>query len=205
MALLSPDENGDRGRRTATKGAEAVVVEETELAALLPAVARGDKVAFKRLYDATAPKLFGIALRLLRKRDHAEDTLQEAFLSVWKNAAKYDSAKGAVFAWIAMIVRNKALDRARRVVRRAEVQSEDAAAIQLAVAGCDALTRIDEDGHDVRRCYSLLPDSVRDIIGLAFFEGFTHEELAERFRAPLGTIKGRVRKGLALLKECLSR
>lgn len=182
-----------------------MVLEEVELNALMSAVARGDKAAFKRLYDATAPKLYGIALRLARVRDHAEDVLQEAFLSVWKNAEKYDSAKGAVFGWLAMIVRNKALDRARRVVRRAEVQREDTAAVEIAIVGCDALTRIDEDGHDVRRCYRLLPDSVRDIIGLAFFEGFTHEELAERFSAPLGTIKGRVRKGLALLKECLSR
>ena len=89
--------------------------------------------------------------------------------------------------------------------RPVEISPDDMTAVQLAIAGCDALTRIDEEGHDVRRCYKALPDNIRDIIGLAFFEGFTHEELADRLRAPLGTIKGRVRKGLVLLKECLSR
>jgi RNA polymerase sigma-70 factor (ECF subfamily) len=104
-----------------------------------------------------------------------------------------------------MIARNKALDHARRRRRRPEVSIEDDDAVALAIAGCDALTRIDEEGRDVRRCYQSLPDRLRNVIGLAFFEGLTHEELAARLGAPLGTVKSWVRKGLALLKECLSR
>lgn len=181
-------------------------MDDDELSAIMSAVAQGDRHAFKRVYDATAPKLYGIALRLLRRRDLAEEILQESFLSVWKNAGQYSTAKGTAFVWLAMIVRNKALDRARRASRRVvEFVPEDARALDLAIAGCDALTRIDEEGRDVRRCYQLLPDQIRNVIGLAFFEGFTHEELAERLSAPLGTVKAWVRKGLSLLKECLSR
>lgn len=182
-----------------------MTLDDSELRTFLVAAASGDRVAFKRLYDAAAPKLYGVALRLLRRRDLAEDVLQDAFLAVWRNVERFDGARGPAFAWLAMIVRNKALDRMRRSARRPEISASDEAAVALAVAGCDALTRIDEDGRDVRRCYGLLPENIQTAIGLAFFEGLTHEELAERLRAPLGTVKGWVRKGLQLLKECLSR
>ena len=99
---------------------------EQELNALLRHVAQGDKLAFKRVYDLIAAKLNGIALRLVRRRDIAEDVLQETFLSIWKNASQYDDAKGAAFTWCAMIVRNKALDRARRMSRRPVEISPDA-------------------------------------------------------------------------------
>jgi RNA polymerase sigma-70 factor (ECF subfamily) len=189
----------------AARVAGAMNDQHSELNTIIAAVAEGDKHAFRQLYDATAPKLYGVALRLLGRRDHAEEVLQDAFLSVWRNAGQYDIARGSAFAWLAMIVRNKALDCARRRRRRPEASIEDEAAVALAVVGCDALTRIDEEGRDVRCCYQLLPDRLRDIIGLAFFEGLTHDELAARVKAPLGTVKSWVRKGLSLLKECLSR
>jgi RNA polymerase sigma-70 factor, ECF subfamily len=183
-----------------------MTIEDSELNGLMAAVARGDKRSFKRVYDETAPKLYGVALRLLRRRDQAEEVLQEAFLSVWRNAGQYSAARGSAFVWLAMVVRNKALDRMRQTVRRpVEVQTEDLGLVALAVAGCDALTRIDEDGRDVRRCFQLLPERFRNVIGLAFFEGFTHEEMAEQLATPLGTVKAWVRKGLTLLKECLTR
>ena len=160
-----------------------------ELSALLTATAAGDRRAFRELYDATSRRLFGIALMILRRREAAEDVLQEAFVRVWVEARRYDPARGPALPWLSRIVRNLAIDHLRRD-RGAHDDIADQAET-LAAPGAPVSERM-----DLQRGLSQLAADQRDVIALAFVHGYTHEELAERLNVPLGTAKSRVRRGL---------
>jgi RNA polymerase sigma-70 factor (ECF subfamily) len=170
------------------------------LCALLARVAHGDRAAFRSLYDAAAPHLMGVAMTLLRRRDLADDLLQDAFLAIWQKAGQFSDQRGTPMAWMAMIVRHRAIDRMRTAKRRPqETSSEEALAQTPAFAEPMAAS----DGRDVAKALAGLPDSQRRAVTLAFFEGLTHEELAGRLNAPLGTVKSWIRRGLLALKESL--
>ncbi|MBI3452588.1 MAG: sigma-70 family RNA polymerase sigma factor [Rhodospirillales bacterium] len=173
---------------------------------LIAAAASGDRRAFADLYRATGAKLFGLALRILRRRDWAEEVLQEAFVNIWRHAGAYRPERGAPFAWLATIVRNRALDRLRR--ERPVVPLDDAPGreswadpgknpLDLALASAEA--------RRLKACLDELDGPQRESIVLAYYEGRTHEELAARFAAPLGTVKSWIRRGLIRIKGCLER
>lgn len=170
----------------------------------MAAIVNGDRPAFKALYDATASQLFSCALRILKRRDWAEEVLQESFIAIWKKAAQYETARGAVLGWMTMIVRHRCIDRLRLQGRRPKEDAIDDVSVSqpAALAAPDHASQSAE-AKDVRRCLARLPDSQRTAISLAFYEGLTHEELAERLGAPLGTVKSWVRRGLLSLKECM--
>ena len=185
---------------------ERTVADADPLEALIGGVARGDQRALARLYSATSAKLFGIAMRILRRRDWAEDVLQEAFVRVWHRAGDYRAAKGAPMAWLTTIVRNRAIDRLRadrgdialdEVTERANWTDDGGSPEDLAVASADA--------RELARCLEQLRPAQRDCIVLAYRDGYTHEELARRVERPLGTVKSWIRRGLAELKDCLER
>lgn len=175
-----------------------------ELAALLAACGRRDRTAFERLYRATAPKLFGVAARILRRDDWAEEVLQDCYVSIWHHAQDYTPGLAQPLTWMTSIVRNRCLDWLRKPA--IELPDEDDA-IAGATPG-DApgplaqLERFSEAAA-VTRCLATLDAKQRQSIALAFYEGLSHAEIASHLRAPLGSVKTWVRRGLARLKTCL--
>lgn len=171
------------------------------LIGLLSRTAQGDRAAFKQIYDLASAQLFGVALSLLRRRDQAEDLLQDAFLAIWQKAPQYAPERGAPMAWMAMIVRHRAIDRLRLAKRRPQETDIDTAGAQ----DWDAENaHAAAAGHDVSKALATLPENHRTAVTLAFVEGLTHEELALRLKAPLGTVKSWVRRGLLAMKESLT-
>jgi RNA polymerase sigma-70 factor (ECF subfamily) len=175
-----------------------------ELAALLAATARGDRAAFARLYQQSSPKLFGVALRIVRREDWAEDVLQECYVRIWSHAREYRPGIAAPMTWMASIVRNRCLDWLRRP--NPEIPDEDGAFVEgTASANPGPLAELERssDAQALANCLKALEAKQRQAIALAFFEGLSHSELARHMREPLGTVKTWVRRGLLRLKACL--
>ena len=175
----------------------------SELADLLAATARGDRAAFRRLYDATAPKLLGIVLRITRSRAEAEDVLQDAFIRVWNNAGKFSPAAGSPMAWMVAIARNRAIDiiRVKTPVTIAS-EDEDTAWIERVADPRDAGAEL-ANRDALSRCLGTIERDAREMIVRAYCNGDTREELAARYGRPVNTIKTLLHRGLASLKTCL--
>jgi RNA polymerase sigma-70 factor (ECF subfamily) len=184
--------------------ADAAAQQAALLAQLLNASARRDRQAFARLYEATSSKLFGVALRILRREDWAEEVLQECYVSIWTHAPDYRPALAAPMTWMTSIVRNRCLDWLRRP--RLEVPDDEGAIVESTESGnpgpLDELERA-KDSQALARCLKGLEGKQRQAIALAFFDGLSHSELAQHLREPLGTVKTWVRRGLLRLKDCL--
>ena len=173
------------------------------LTELLSRIALRDQAAYESLYRATAPKLFGFALRILQRRDVAEDCLQDAFVSIWHRAGDYRPDRAAPFTWMAAIVRNRALDLLRAAPYAREVAGEtDLDAFQSDAPEPGVGT---EDAQALRRCLDGLPAPHRQAIALSYFRGLAHAELAKSLAEPLGTVKTWIRRGLMQLRECLEQ
>lgn len=184
------------------------MADSTPLQQDLARVALGDRAAFERVYQATSAHLFGVALRILNRRDAAEDVLQEAFVSVWHHAGSYQAANSQPMTWLISIVRNKALDVVRSAAVRHETSmpagndgeeidfaDERPGALALLMQGAEALA--------IRGCMEALDASHRQSLALAYYHGMSHSEVAAHLRAPLGSVKAWVRRGLERLKRCL--
>ncbi|HEX6690979.1 MAG TPA: sigma-70 family RNA polymerase sigma factor [Burkholderiales bacterium] len=174
------------------------------LAAWLAASANRDRAAFGRLYRATSAKLYGVALRILRREDWAEEVLQECYVSIWTHAPDYRPGLAAPMTWMTSIVRNRCLDWLRRP--RPEVADEDGALTEAAESdnpGPLAELERTKSAHALNRCLGELESRQRQAIALAFYDGLSHAELAGHLREPLGTVKTWVRRGLLKLKACL--
>lgn len=176
------------------------------LAHWLQAVAGGDRDAFERLYRATSSKLFGVCLRVLPDRAEAEDVLQEVYATVWRKAAQFDAARASAITWLAMIARNKAIDRLRSMpagVRAAPVELAETLPDPDAspLAGAEA----SDDSARLAHCMERLDGHRRELVRTAFFEGVTYEELAARIGSPLGTVKSWIRRSLLQLRACLEQ
>jgi len=170
---------------------------------ILRRVAARDRAAFAELYDRTSAKLFGVALRILQRRDLAEDILQESFIAIWEHAGEYDPVRGSVMTWLMTIVRHRAIDQRRRRACVADSRNEsEEALLGLAAGPSDRADRGAELGA-LQRCLDGLEDQPRRAVLLAYAYGFTHEELAERLNAPAGTVKSWIRRSLERLKRCL--
>jgi RNA polymerase sigma-70 factor (ECF subfamily) len=177
---------------------------------LLAAVARKDAAAFRTLYDATSSALLGFALRILGKRELAEEVLQESFVSVWNNAGTYQSALAAPMTWMTTIVRNRAFDMLRRADAAVEIDADTFdkdvidALESTEPSPFDAL-QMGADAKALAQCFARLEGLHRQAIALAFYHDLSHSEVAERMRLPLGTVKTWVRRGLERLRTCLTR
>lgn len=181
------------------------LADDDTLRGLLAEVGRGDAAALARFYDLTSPKLFGVILRIQRDRGLAEDVLQDAYLRVWQAAGSYDPAAGRPLPWLCAIARNRAIDSLRRrgateVQRPAEDDSEDWVA-RLMDPHDDATAFMDRDA--LSTCLNRLEPMHRDCVVLAYCEGYSREELAQRFDRPVNTIKTWLHRALAALKSCL--
>jgi RNA polymerase sigma-70 factor, ECF subfamily len=179
---------------------------EGSLEALLAQVAMGNRVAFDTLYRGTANRLFGICLRVLTQRSEAEDALQDVYTAVWRKAAQFDPAKASAGAWLAMIARNKAIDRLRSLpAARARASLELAENVEDPGASPPQQAQAATDRVQLEHCLEGLEPRGRSLIRAAFFDGLTYEELAAKIEAPLGSIKSWIRRGLMQLRECLDR
>lgn len=180
--------------------------DQSELRDWLVATASGDVGAFEALYRATSAKLFGVCLGVLPSRSDAEEVLQDVFTTVWRKAAQYDAALSSPLTWLAMLARNRAIDRLR-----ASARERGGAPIELAAEMPDPApsTLANAESSDERRrlegCMDQLEAQRRTLIRTAFFEGATYDELARRSGSPLGSVKSWIRRGLAQLKACLER
>lgn len=170
---------------------------------LLSATAGGDKNAFRDLYQTVSPQLFGVALRILKRRDWAEDVLQESFTTIWQRAGDFRPELGNGRAWMTVILRNRALDRLRRIRPVAEVSNEVLEQIPDESASPFEETLRGSDARRLHACLERLEATQKRAILAAYFDGFTHEELSQRLAAPMGTVKSWIRRGLLRLKGCL--
>ncbi len=169
---------------------------------LLLKVANGDRAAFRALYAKAGPKLYAICLRMMRTRDQADDVYQETFVKVWERSWQFDPAKGEGLAWLATVTRHCALDRLRRVPKN-HVTIDDVVTHEIDMATSFEMPAGLADSRGLRRCLGALRDDHRNAVVLAYVNGLTHEELAERLGRPLGTIKSWVKRGLEQLKDCM--
>ena len=176
------------------------------VAAALAAVGSGDPNALQTVYRLTATKLFAVCLRILGDRSEAEDVLQEVYMTVWRKAAAFDPALSSPMTWLIAIARNRAIDhlRARGQNRRMDPLQ---AAAELAddKPTADAALQGAQEQAKLQRCLDGLAGHERVALRGAFFDGNTYEELAERMKVPLGTMKSWIRRAMIKLKVCLEQ
>jgi RNA polymerase sigma-70 factor (ECF subfamily) len=172
-----------------------------ELAELIRMVAAGHRGAFRRIYDLQAPKLHAVAMRITRQPPLAADAVHDAFLQLWRNASRFDIARGNPEAWLTSLVRYRALDIARR--RGREVPDDDLP--EQVDETPDALERLasSRDAAALHACLAQLEADRRGLLVLAFVDGLTHAEVANRLQMPLGTVKSWIRRSLQSLRLCL--
>jgi RNA polymerase sigma-70 factor (ECF subfamily) len=174
------------------------------LAALLGAVAHGDRQAFSSLYGRTSAKLYGICLRLLGSEAEAQDVLQDVYVAVWQRAAAFDSSRASAITWLSVLARNRSIDRLRRrpigtdaIDAADEVEDDSPSAFDLVEKA--------EDSARLSHCLDELEERARSMIRAAFLDGATYPELAAREGVPLGTMKSWIRRGLLRLRGCLEQ
>lgn len=174
------------------------------LNALIDAVAHGDRTAFRSLYNATSAKLFGVALRILKSREMAEDVLQDVYLKVWDAAPDYRPELGTPFSWMVAITRNRAIDVLRK---RREVATDDDAheAENNPDSGPDPFELAAQSRalKSLLGCMERLEPEHRRCLLMAYYYGYTHEEIADRVSKPVGTVKSWIRRGLIRVRDCL--
>jgi RNA polymerase sigma-70 factor (ECF subfamily) len=174
-----------------------------ELVSLLAAVAKGDQAAFERLYAATRAKLYGVVLRILRRADLADEVMQDTYLKVWRSAGEFDPRVASPMTWMVAIARNRAIDLVRK---KAEVSlEEEPDAFDIAGDNPDPLARreISDDLKRLLACLDGLDAERRQMVLLAYYNGWSREQLAVKFDKPVNTIKTWLRRSLIDLRECL--
>ena len=168
---------------------------------LVSAIRSGDEQAMARLYERYSPIVYSVALRVLGNAEAAEDTLQEVFMQIWRSPDLFDATRGSLPGWLAVITRNRAIDSLRK--RRPEANITD-----VVVCVEPDLVRGADWGRALGKIQGALqsmPPPQRSALEMAFFEGLSHHEIAEKTGEPLGTIKTRIRAGLQTLRKAFKR
>lgn len=176
-----------------------------DIVILLQKIAGKDREAFKLLYAATSAKLYGILVRILVRRDLADEALQDVYVKVWERAGDFDPARASPITWLAAISRNRALDEVRRV---RPVSTEEAPEVmEMASDGPSAFDELSrsEDAKRLMACLQGLEPERREIVMLAYFNGMSREDLGAKFGRPVATIKTWIHRSLAQLKVCLGK
>ncbi len=178
--------------------------DRARLAQILERTGQGDRGAFEQLYTRTSAKLFGICLRIFADRQEAEDALQDAYITIWNRAAAFDASRASPITWLAIVTRNRAIDRlrARGKAQMAPIEAADHIADDTPLADAQMLAR--EDSAALTDCIATLEARDAAFIRSAFLGHATYADLAARDGMPLGTVKSRIRRALMKLRECLS-
>ncbi len=172
---------------------------EAQIAAAIARCAAGERSALRVIYDIEAGRMVGVARRMLRRQDLAEEAVQDAFMRVWRAARTFDPAKGAARTWLYTILRNCVLTVLRDEGR---YSADEDIGEEAAPSSENALARLPE-ASALRRCLEQLDAERRDVVVLAYVHGLSHGELAGRLGVPLGTVKSWVRRSLISLQECM--
>jgi RNA polymerase sigma-70 factor, ECF subfamily len=190
---------GSRGR---LRSADRRVLADEDLMQL---VQNAEVDAFEVIFDRHASAAFSLAYRMCGRRAAAEDIVQDAFLSLWRSGGGYDPRRGSVRSWVLSVVHNRAIDAMRRVGSKAgrDVPDEGIAERLPARDATDAEVERRDDARQIRTALDELPPDQRRVIELAYFGGFTHNEIAEMLDLPPGTVKGRMRLGLNKMRYTL--
>ncbi|TQL00145.1 RNA polymerase sigma-70 factor (ECF subfamily) [Streptomyces puniciscabiei] len=171
---------------------------------LLVLVADGDQRAFEELYALVSGPVYGLVRRVVRDLAQSEEVAQEVLLETWRSAARYDPGRGSALSWILTLAHRRAVDRVRSA--RAAGEREQREALRAGEPAFDQVAEEVEAGMErewVRRCLRRLTDLQRQSVTLAYYDGYTYREVAERLSLPLGTVKTRMRDGLTRLRQCL--
>ena len=174
--------------------------------AAIDRMARGDQDALADIYDRHGRLVYSLALRIVRDQADAEDVVQEVFSQAWRQAGRYDASRGTVLGWLLTLTRSRAIDRLRGRRARPEPTVDEGLlnAIPDAAAPVDLQAVWASQASQIRAAVDGLTVLQRVAIELAFYEGLTHAEIAERLELPLGTVKTRIRQGLLKLRDRLS-
>jgi RNA polymerase sigma-70 factor, ECF subfamily len=186
-------------------GAGAAMLTQAELVWLLAAVAKGDQAAFERLYGATRAKLYGVLLRILGRSELADEVMQETYLKVWKMAGKFDPTIASPITWMVAIARNRAIDIVRQ---KGDVSIEETpAALGVAAETPPPLARreMTEELRRLLSCLGKLDPEKQRIVLLAYYSGWSREQLAQKLDIPVNTIKTWLRRSLLEIRECMGR
>lgn len=190
--------------RLGSLGRSFVSENKEDHSALIVACGRGDKAALQEIYRREAGAMIGVAARIVKRRELAEEVVQEAFVAIWRNAARFDPSIGSGRAWLFQIVRNRSLNMLRDTSR--ELPTEESALNAAVDRDADyenAFERL-ANNNALRRCLEQLESRRRTGILLAFVEGLSHGEIAARLKVPLGTTKSWLRRSLIALRECMA-
>ncbi len=178
---------------------------QAELVWLLAAITKGDKAAFERLYGATRAKLYGVLLRILGTPELADDVMQETYLKVWQMADKFDPTVASPITWMVAMARNRAIDIVRK---RGDVSVEDTPeALGVAAEMPPPLARreMTEELRRLLTCLGKLDPEKQRIVLLAYYSGWSREQLAQKLDIPVNTIKTWLRRSLLEIRECMGR
>ena len=177
--------------------------------AILPAIAAGDTVAVAELYDRHGSTLYALLLKILGDRSDAQEVLQETFVTAWRRAGDYDPGRGSEIAWLVSIGRNRAIDRLRS--RNLRAVRDDEAGREIPIAGPSVVSSGDAERQAIlgqlrtrmRSALTELPEAQQSVLELAYFQGMSQSEIAEKLGEPLGTIKTRTQLAMKKLREKL--
>jgi RNA polymerase sigma-70 factor (ECF subfamily) len=200
--MASTPGGGDRIIRAAA-GWGLNVRTSAELVWLLAAVAKGDRAAFDRLYEATRAKLYGVVLRILRRSDLADEVIQDTYVRIWTSAAQFDPVLASPITWMVAIARNRAIDLVRK---KSDVSIEEVPeAMEIAADTPDPLAarELSDELKRLLACVGRLDGDRRKLVLLAYYDGYSREQLAVQFDKPVNTIKTWLRRSLLEIRECM--
>jgi RNA polymerase sigma-70 factor, ECF subfamily len=178
---------------------------QAELVWLLAAVAKGDQAAFQRLYEATRAKLYGVLLRILGTPELADDVMQETYLKVWNTAGRFDPTIASPITWMVAIARNRAIDIVRRKGHASIEETPEAMNIAADTPAPLARREMTEELRRLLACLGKLDPEKQRIVLLAYYSGWSREQLARKLDIPVNTIKTWLRRSLLEIRECMGR
>jgi len=176
---------------------------QAELVWLLAAVAKGDVAAFERLYEATRAKLYGVLLRILRRPDLAEEVMQETYLKVWKSADKFDPTVASPITWMVAMARNRAIDIVRKKGEASIEEEPSALGVAAETPAPLARREMTEELKRLLSCLGKLDPEKQRIVLLAYYSGWSRDQLAQKLDIPVNTIKTWLRRSLLEIRECM--
>lgn len=177
-------------------------MDNSEIERLIASIALSDRKAFDRLYAQAAPKLFGVVMRILKDRAQAEDALQEVFIKVWQRAASYRSTSQSPMAWLVAIARNHAID-VIRAGKGPHEDIEDQQALQSPEPDPERIALASGERSRIEACLEQLDANRAEAVVSAYVEGYSYQELADRYAVPINTMRTWLRRSLISLRECL--